>query len=110
MRSEFNIPCGRGQGVLVASPQQEVRVSKYRRVGMGSIPEPPFVLGSVRIDMGCMNLVTVISRYTRVPVTLIQITLQFEWFYMVETLVLTLPENCKSQYSKHHMRGRRMYM
>jgi len=37
---------------------------------MGSIPEPTFVLGGVKIDMGCMNLVTVISRYTRVPVTL----------------------------------------
>jgi len=37
---------------------------------MGSIPEPTFVLGGVRIDMGCMNLVTVISGYTWVPVTL----------------------------------------
>ena len=25
MCSEFNVPCGRGQGVLVASPQQEVQ-------------------------------------------------------------------------------------
>ena len=29
-----------------------------------------FVLGGVRIGMDCMNLVTVISRYTQVPVTL----------------------------------------
>jgi len=29
---------------------------------MGSIPEPTFVLGGVRIDMSCMNLV--IARYT----------------------------------------------
>ena len=42
---------------------------------MGSIPEPIlcFVLGGVRIGIGCMNLVTVISRYTRVPVTLKQL-------------------------------------
>jgi len=39
---------------------------------MGLIPEPTFVLGGLRIDMSCMNLVTVISRYTRVPVTLIR--------------------------------------
>ena len=32
MHSEFNISCGRGQGVLVASPQQEVRVTKCGRV------------------------------------------------------------------------------
>ena len=35
---------------------------------MGSIPD--FVLCGVKVDMGCMNLVTVISSYTRVPVTL----------------------------------------
>jgi len=44
MRSEFNIPCGKGQGVLVASPLQEVRVTKCGRVWMGSIPEPPLCL------------------------------------------------------------------
>ena len=33
-------------------------------------PRTDFVLGSVRIGMDCMNLVTVISDYTRVPVTL----------------------------------------
>ena len=33
---------------------------------MGSIdPRTDFGLGGVRIGMGCMNLVTVISRYTR---------------------------------------------
>ena len=47
LRIKFNVPCGRGQGVLVAS-----------RVWMSSIPEPTFVLGGVRVDMGCMNLVT----------------------------------------------------
>ena len=31
-------------------------------------------VGGVRIGMGCMNLVTAISRYTRVPVTLISFT------------------------------------
>jgi len=33
-------------------------------------PRNDLVLGSVRIGMGCMNVVTVISRYMRVPVTL----------------------------------------
>jgi len=50
MRSEFSISCGRVQRVLVASPLLGV---------------------SIRIGMGCMNLVTAISRPTRVPVTLI---------------------------------------
>ena len=38
----------------------------------GYDPRTDLVLGGVRIGMGCMNLVTVISRYTRVPVTLIR--------------------------------------
>ena len=37
---------------------------------MGSIPELTFVLGGVMIDMGYMNLVAVISRYTQLAVTL----------------------------------------
>ena len=37
----------------------------------GFDPRTDFMLGSVRIGMGCMNLVTVISGYTWVPVTLI---------------------------------------
>ena len=36
----------------------------------GFDPRTDFLLGGVRIGMGCMNLVTVISRYTRVPVIL----------------------------------------
>jgi len=32
MCSEFNISCGRGQGVLVASPLQEVCITKCGRV------------------------------------------------------------------------------
>ena len=36
----------------------------------GFNPRNNLVLGCVRIGMGCMNLVTVISRYTQVPVTL----------------------------------------
>jgi len=32
MHSEFNISCGRGQGILVALPQQEVRVTKCGHV------------------------------------------------------------------------------
>ena len=73
MFSEFNISCGRGQGVLVALPQQEVHVTKLMWAGLnGFDPRTDFVLG-VRIGMGCMNLVTVILRYTQVPVTLIQL-------------------------------------
>jgi len=37
----------------------------------GFDPRTDFVLGGVRIDMGCMNLVTVISRHTPVSITLI---------------------------------------
>jgi len=36
----------------------------------GFDPRNDLVLGGVRIGMGCMNLVTAISRSTRVPVTL----------------------------------------
>jgi len=36
----------------------------------GFDPRNNLALDSVRIGMGCMNLVTVISRYTWVPVTL----------------------------------------
>jgi len=39
MCSEFYISCGRGQGVLVASPLQEVCITKCGRVWMGLIPE-----------------------------------------------------------------------
>ena len=47
--------------------------SDYRMwAGLNGLdPRTDLVLGGVRIGMGCMNLVTVISRYTRVPVTLI---------------------------------------
>ena len=41
----------------------------------GFDPRTDYVLGGVRIGMDCMNLVTVISRYTRVPVTLTVTTL-----------------------------------
>jgi len=44
MRSEFNISCGSGQGVLVASPLQEVHITKCGRVWMCSIPEPTLCL------------------------------------------------------------------
>jgi len=37
-------------------------------------PRTNFVLGGVRIGMHCMNLVTVISAYARVPVTLTQLS------------------------------------
>jgi len=39
MRSEFNISCRRGQGILVASPLQEVHITKSGQDWMGSIPE-----------------------------------------------------------------------
>ena len=38
----------------------------------GFDPKTDFEFGDVRIGMDCMNLVTVISRYTRVPVALTQ--------------------------------------
>jgi len=44
MRSEFNISCGRGQRVLVASPLLDVRITKCGRVWMGSIPETTWCL------------------------------------------------------------------
>jgi len=67
MRSVFNISCGRGHGFAAAGS------SCYKmRVGLnGFDPRTDFVLGCVRIGMDCMNLVTVISEYTQVPVTLI---------------------------------------
>jgi len=36
----------------------------------GFDPRTDFVLGGVRVGMDCINLVTVISEYTQVPVTL----------------------------------------
>ena len=36
----------------------------------GFDPRKDLVLGRVRIGLGCMNLVTVVSRYTQVPETL----------------------------------------
>ena len=36
----------------------------------GFNPRNNLVLGGVRIGMGCMNLVTAISRSTRIPITL----------------------------------------
>ena len=38
----------------------------------GFDPRTDLEFGGVRIGMDCMNLVTVISGYTRVPVTLIE--------------------------------------
>ena len=67
MHSEFNISCGRSQGVLVASPLQRKFV--LQNVGGSEWVDPRnnLVLGGVRIGMGCMNLVTAILKYTRVP-------------------------------------------
>ena len=61
MCSEFNILCGRGQGVHVATPLQEICI-----VWVGLNPEMTCGVG---IGTGCMNLVTVISRYMWVSVT-----------------------------------------
>jgi len=73
MRSEFNISCGRGQGVLFGFTSAGSLYYKMW-VGLnGFDPRNILVLGGVRIGMGCMNLVTVISRYTRVPVTIMGI-------------------------------------
>ena len=43
----------------------------------GFDPRNNFVLGGVRIGMDCMNLVTVISEYTQVPVTLTHRVVRF---------------------------------
>ena len=45
----------------------------------GYDPRTDLVLDGVRIGIGCMNLLTVISRYTRVPVTLIVVG--FHWHH-----------------------------
>jgi len=57
--------------VLVASPR--AAGSSYYKMcaGLnGFDPRTAFVFGGVRIGIGCMSLVAVISRYTRVPVNL----------------------------------------
>jgi len=64
MRSEFSISCGRGQCVLVSSPLLDVRITKCGRSEWVRSQER-LVLGGVRIAMGCVNLVTAISRSTR---------------------------------------------
>ena len=50
MRSEFNVSCGRGQGVLVASPLQEVRIKIWAGLN-GFDSRNELVLGGVRIGM-----------------------------------------------------------
>ena len=60
MHPEFNFSCGRGQGVLVASPLQEVRITKMWAGLNGIDPRNDLVLGGIRIGINCMNLVTVI--------------------------------------------------
>jgi len=58
MLSEFRNLCGRGQGGHVATPlQEEVGESNLVQVHGNS----DFVLGGIRIGMGYMNLVTVIT-------------------------------------------------
>jgi len=75
MRSEFNTSCGRDQGILVALLHlsrkfvlQNVGRSEWVR------SQNDLVLGGVRIGMDCMNLVTAISRCTRIPVWKIMLT------------------------------------
>ena len=72
MRLEFNISCGGGGGPRRPCGFTSAGSSHYKMwVGLnGFDPRTDLVLGSERIGMGCMNLVTVISRYARVPVTL----------------------------------------
>ena len=53
----------------MASPLQEVYYKMWAGLN-GFDPKTDLELGGVRIGMDCMNLVTVISGYTRVPVTL----------------------------------------
>ena len=54
----------------------------------GFDPRTNFVLGGVRIGMHCMNLVTVISAYTRVPVTLTTFTIMINNLTTHITLIL----------------------
>ena len=80
MHSEFNISCGRGQASLLLHLCRKFALQNVAGLN-GFDPRTDFVLGGVRIDMGCMNLVTVISRHTPVPVTLISYTglMQTQW-------------------------------
>ena len=63
----------------MALPQQEVHITRCGQFD----PRNDLVLGSIRIGMGCMNLVTVISRCIWVPVTLISIFSSYtpSWFH-----------------------------
>ena len=67
MHSEFNFnttyPCGHASVCRRFDSKVWERLNRFD-------PRNNFVLGSVRISMGCMNLVTVISRYMWVPITL----------------------------------------
>jgi len=57
----------------VGKSLQKDHITKMR-VGLNRFdPRNDLVLSCVRIGMDCMNLVTVISRYTQVPVTLIKV-------------------------------------
>jgi len=66
---QCSISCRRGHCVLVASPLHS-GISYYNGSEWFD-PRNDLVLGGVRIGMGCMNLVTAISRSMWVPVTLI---------------------------------------
>ena len=71
MRSVFNLSCGKGQGVFVASPLQEVHITYTMWVGLNGFDHSNYLdLSGIRIGMDCMNLVTAISKYTQVPITL----------------------------------------
>jgi len=73
------------------------------QIWMGSIPEPTFVLGGVRIGMGCMNLVTVISRYTRVPVTLSNDAKHARCLHFYKTVSVQLEMTLKSYHCRQKL-------
>ena len=80
MHSDFiNVYVGEGQSVQVAIPQQEVCLSRSWSLAdlNGFESSTDFVLGGVRIGMGCMKVVIVIAWYTWVPVTLSMLLVSF---------------------------------
>lgn len=66
MYLEFNILCGKGHGIYVAASAGRSSFKKWAGLN-GFKSSTNFVLGGVRIDMDCTNLVTAVARYMKVP-------------------------------------------
>ena len=69
MRSEFNISCGGPRRPCGFATAGSSYYKTWARLN-GFDPRNDLVLGGIRIGINCMNLVTVIWRYTQVPITL----------------------------------------